>query len=206
MKNLITALSLAALAACAPEVQTSSGKAFLAQGPIKDADVAAAASVEPAPLRFPARIGVIRFVWGTVETFPADEKKALLADLPEDLGTLTQLGRLETALSRTPDLRITNVNAMRRLAASRHLDYLLVVSLDPYQNTAEALFLDVRTGYPHGSIEVSGPGRGVTGFFGYRPTNPNKINRATRRLARALKPQLDMLADDLLAQSGDRHL
>ena len=201
MKNVAIALCLTALTACSPEIQATSGKAFLALGQISDPEVAAAAAIEPAPLRFPARLGVIRFVQDRVESFPAREHDLLLNGLPRELGPVTQLGALEANLGHHSNLRATNAQKMRSLAASRHLDYLLVVSLDPYRNTAEAIFLDVRTGYPHGSIEVSGPGRGITGAFGYRPNNPNRINRANLRLAKALKPQLDALSTRLLAQA-----
>ncbi|MEL6887477.1 MAG: hypothetical protein AAFO86_02090 [Pseudomonadota bacterium] len=132
---------------------------------------------------------------------PANERDLLLATLPTELGKVTQLGALEVGLISHTRLHSADAKRICELAASRHLDYVLVVSLDPHKNTAEALFMDVRTGYPHGSMETTGPGRGVTNLFGYRPTNPNKINRATSRLTKALKPQLEALATTLLADA-----
>ncbi|MEO0502270.1 MAG: hypothetical protein AAFZ14_03010 [Pseudomonadota bacterium] len=197
----LLALSMIALSACTPEVQSTSGTAFLAQGAIADPDIAAAAALDPAPLNFPARIGLIRFVQGSVSTLPANERDLLISTLPKALGDITQLGTLEVGLFSRTRLHSADGKRIRELAASRHLDYVLVVSLDPHKNTAEALFMDVRTGYPHGSIETTGSGRGITNTFGYRPNNPNKINRATSRLTKALKPQLEALAKTLLADA-----
>lgn len=201
MLRPLLAISLVALSACAPEVQSTSGTAYLAQGAIADPDIAAAATRDPAPLKFPARIGLLRFVQGSVTTVPANERDLLLATLPKALGEVTQLGALEVGLISHTRLHSADAKRVRALAASRHLDYVLVVSLDPHKNTAEALFMDVRTGYPHGSIETTGPGRGITNTFGYRPNNPNKINRATSKLTKALKPQLEALATSLLADA-----
>ena len=144
------------------------------------------------------RIGDIRFVHGSAAALPEAEHDLLIDAFPDSLGTVTQLGLLEIAMSREAQLHSTDAKGMRALAASRHLDYVLVMSLNPYRNTAEALFMDVRTGYPHGSIETTGKGRGITNTFGFRPYNPNRINRATLRLTKALKPQLDALANSLL--------
>lgn len=194
-------LLFTALSACAPDIQNTSGAAYLAGGTIKDPDIAAAAAQEPAPLRFPARVGILRFVQGTVSNAPAKEQEVLRAALPDGIGTITQLGKLEVALGINTHLRSTDAKNIRTLAASRHLDYVLVMDLDPHKNTAEALFMDVRTGYPHASIETTGPGRGITNTFGYRPQNPNKINRATFKLTQALARQLDVLSADLVAQA-----
>lgn len=201
MRNLFITVALVVTAACGPEIQTTSGKAYLAQKAIDDPEVAAAAAFDPSPLEFPARIGLIRFVHGEVATFPAKERDLLISSFPQAMGTLVQLGALEAGLSSRGRLRNTEAKRIRTLAASRHLDYVLVLSLDPYANTAEALFLNVRTGYPHGSIEAVGFGRGISNAFGNRPSNPNRLNRSTLKLTRALKPQLDDLASRLFAIS-----
>lgn len=201
MFRAIFAVSLIALSACSPEIQATSGTAYLAHGKIADPDIAAAAAIEPAPLRFPARIGMMRFVFDHASTLPVKERDLLISSLPDALGEVTQIGALEAALTSHTRLYSSDTKRIREIAAARHLDYVLIVSLDPHVNTAEAVFMDVRTGYLHGSIETSGKGRGITNTFGYRPENPNKINRATFRLTKVLKPELDALGDRLLAEA-----
>ena len=66
---LATALTISA---CSPEIQNTSGRAYLAANGIDDPAVAKFAAYEP-DLNFPARIGVVRLVYGDITTIPENE-------------------------------------------------------------------------------------------------------------------------------------
>lgn len=200
MTRFILIAATASLAACSPEFQTSSGGSYLAATSIADPKVAAAARYEP-NLSFPARIGVVRMVYGQIRAIPEAELALYAEGLPPGLGNFVQLGALEDRLlghrrGHSPQERI------RALAASRHLDYVLVLSLNPSTNAAEALFLDVANGYPYASVEAKAPGSGRRNFWGGRLRNQSRLDRATLELAREIKPQLSAMATGLLARSG----
>lgn len=202
MPRSLVLLCLVAVAGCATDFQTTSGAAYLAAGGISDPTIAAAASAEPR-LSFPARIGVVRLVYYRVSPIPARERALYdgLVARSSGFGEFVHLGALESRVAdRTPFVSVDH--DLRRLAASRHLDYLLVLSLDPERNSAEALMLDVRTGYPYASTQVSPPGRSRTGFFGGRINSPRRLDAATLRLARALTPELETMFAGLAERAG----
>lgn len=118
--------------------------------------------------------------------------------LPGEMGTLIQLGDLEADMAGIKGYYRRDGSEVRALAASRHLDYVVVLAYEPGDNTVEALFLDVRNGYPYGSIEVVREGRGVRNFWGGPVRKPQRLNRATYRLAKSLKPELDQMVEGLL--------
>lgn len=186
------------VSACAmPEIQNTSGKAYLAAGPIADREIAAAAAYEP-KLTLPARIGIVRLVYDKFTTIPEKELDLILAELPAGLGEMTQLGPLDARITLNEQHPRSTQKNIRKLAASRHLDYVLVLSFHPGNNTAEALMLDVRTGYPYASTEAAVTGSGIRNFWGNEVRNSTRVNRTTLRLTKALTPKLHQLAQQLI--------
>ena len=188
------------IAACSPEVQSTSGRAYLAESGIVDPEVAKFAAYE-SDLSFPARTGVVRLVYGDLTNMPDNERALYTEGLTDALGSVVHLGPLEANML---EIRRYGMNQLkiRQLAASRHLDYVLVVSYDPGSNTAEALFLDVGNGYPYASIETVVPGRGKRNFWGGEVGKPNRLNRATLKLAKHLKPKLETMVEELVKQAS----
>ncbi len=201
MKRLIILCSALMLSACSSvDFQTTSGAAYIAESPINDPDLRRAAAYEP-NLHFPARIGVVRLVYGKITSTPSRERAAFAQALARVPAEIVQLGALESRMSNGHQ-RHPSADYIRNLAASRHLDYVLIISYDPGQNTAEALFLDTRTGYPYASVEVAPPGRGRHNFWGGHLRSDARIRTATLRLARALAPDIDAMVTGLLARAG----
>ncbi|MCL6282692.1 hypothetical protein M3P21_04035 [Ruegeria sp. 2012CJ41-6] len=200
MFRFIVIVTTVAISACSPEMQYTSGRAYLAATGFDGSAVARHAAYEP-NLKFPARVGVVRLVYGEVTTMPDKERRLYAEGLPDALGKLVHLGPLEAQLAKLQRFARLDQAGIRQLAASRHLSYVLVLSFDPGKNTAEALFLDVGTGYPYASIETDVPGRGRTNFWGGRLRNQNRLDRATHELARNLKPKLEALAAALIDEA-----
>lgn len=185
---LIAAL---ALSACQTSYMTTSGSEYLARGDFSDPSIAAAAEYEP-NLQLPARIAVVQLIYGQVSQLQAPLLEVAEPILTHpNMGEMVPLTPLTMAISdgRRGDWR-ERASSLRRHAASRHADYLLVIALDPTRNTAEALFIDVRNGYPYATVSADVPGRGGTNFWGNRMRDPARIERHADRLARALEPQL----------------
>ena len=203
MKYPLVLISALLLAACSVDYQTTSGAAYLAQGEIDDPDQRRAAAYEP-NLHFPARIGVVKLVYGQISTTPTTERAAFADTLAKVPGTITHLGPLDAEMF---GINVNNWNRLdqhdiRQLAASRHLDYVLIISYDPGQNTAEALFMDVRNGYPYASAETAAQGQGSRNFWGGPLRNQSRINTTTLRLARKLAPEIEAMIDVLAARAG----
>jgi len=196
MLRLIVLSCIALISGCTAEIQNTSGRAYLAAGAINDPEIASRAAYEPT-LSLPARIGIVRLVYGKITTIPTRELGLYTAGLPEGIGSITQLGPLEAQLSDSRGYSRMDQKRIRQLAASRHLDLVLIVSLEPGNNTAEALVIDVRSGYPYASIETSAEGRGIRNFWGGRVRNQGRLKRATFRLAQKLKPELEVMAGRL---------
>ena len=87
-------------------------------GEIEGASVAAAAAHEPR-LDFPARIGVVRLVYGRMTPVPAAEQTlfAEALDGAASLGEFVTLGPLEAQMNRIPAMRARPLE-FRRLGAS----------------------------------------------------------------------------------------
>lgn len=158
MKGSVLKLALAAglagvLAACGHQVQTTSGSKFLtaynepeavvAREVATDAEIAAAADVEP-QLRFPARIGLARIGEQGLEAVPVREAaswQALAERLGSGYGTFVPVSPLIAALAEPEPskLVITHdvvrsyrsslarvVREVRLGAARQHLDAVLI--------------------------------------------------------------------------------
>ena len=137
------------LAACGHQVQTTSGSQYLAAydsgdgaGAATDAEIAAAANVEP-QLRFPARIGLARIGSDGLAPMPAAEAQSwrgLAARLGSGYGEFVPVSPLVAALADTPAGRphewdqfrtyrqtLSDVVRQVRLGAARqHLDAVLI--------------------------------------------------------------------------------
>ncbi|MEO0991337.1 MAG: hypothetical protein AAFX00_10360 [Pseudomonadota bacterium] len=189
MKYTASIFILGFAAACSPEIQTTSGQAYLAAAPIGDPEIAKAAAVEP-NLSFPARVGLVRPVYGQVTTIPRAEMDLYVSGMSENLGSVTQIGQLE---ARMAGVWRGNADGLRQLAASRHLDLLLVLAFDPGRGTSEALLIDVRSGYPYASVETASDGA-----HGRYVRNEGRRDRIILELAEELKPELDRMTQNLL--------
>ncbi|MGH1416557.1 MAG: hypothetical protein ACRBB0_23915 [Pelagimonas sp.] len=188
------------LAACSMDIQGTSGKAYLASDQPGNSPIAAA-NYEP-ELHFPARIGLVRLVHGAMTLMPERERLLFAGTDMSALGEVVTLGPLEAQLFKTGRFWATQDN-IRALAASRHLDFVLVVQLDPEHNSAEAVFLDVRSGYPYASLESIRPGRGRTNLWGNRMRNQNRINAANYRLVEHIRPKLGEMFQELAKQAAN---
>jgi len=203
MNHLLILITTLLLTACSVDYQNTSGAAYLAAGEIDDPDLRRAAAYEP-NLHFPARIGVVKLVYNQITTPPSAERAVFADTLSPVPAEIIQLGPLEARMSNNRNNYRFDQDRIRQLAASRHLDYVLIISYDPGQNTAEALFMDVRSGYPYASAETAAQGRGPTSFWGGRLHNQNRINTATLRLAGALAPKIEIMFKGLIARAGQR--
>lgn len=188
------------LLGCDVEFQDTSGRSFLASRAIDEPGLVTSASYEP-NLRFPARTGMVRLVYGEITAAPQAERDLFAQVFDKRMGEVTLIGPLEAQLSGVRG-RILDQQKIRKLAATRHLDYLLVVSYDPGSERVETLFLDVRNGYPYASIERAGDGRGKTNFWGGRIRNQKRLNAQTLRLATEMKPNLVEMLDGLLGRGS----
>ena len=200
IRAFILASSLT-LSACEVEYQNSSGAAYqLASGETGDPALSSVAAYEP-DLHFPAKIGVVRLVYGQISTAPEAERAIFAETISRVPGSVVQLGPLEMRMLDIHRYRVDQFD-IRKLAASRHLDYVLIISYDPGRNSAEALFLDVKSGYPYASIETIASGRGARNFWGGPLRNQNRINAATLRLARHIAPDIETLLEGLVARAS----
>lgn len=198
MYRILIITSLVALSACATDLQLTSGRAFLDTATISDPDLVKAARYEPR-LEFPARIGLVRLVYGGIEPMPHAERALYAKAFDAGFGTIVHLGSLEAQyVGQTPRKgKWSDLKKLQVLAASRHLDYILLISYLPGRNLAEALFLDTRSGYPYASADVSLPGRAKTNFWGNRLKSQARQNRATLDLAEHLAPEIEKMAENL---------
>lgn len=223
--------ALAALAACTPSVQTTSGAEYVAARPgLIDQDIREVASVEP-DLTFPARIGLARVVNGQITTAPPEEA-ALFADFAERhaaLGSFVPVSPLIEGMV-NGDRASPVINRLRRAAARQHLDYVLVYELGarsrgttdtPFAladvtliggailptrinrvtGLGSAIFVDVRNGYPYGTASASEDLSGLARSFGTSRARQNLRDRATTRVARKLLPQVDEMLTELAARA-----
>ena len=203
MKHTIILISSLFLTACEVGFQDTSGAAYLAANQFDDPAIANTAAYEP-DLHFPAQIGVVKLVYGQISA-TSDAERAVFAETMSRVpGNIVQLGPLEARMSGVSQYRV-DLDDIRHLAASRHLDYVLIISYLPGKNSAEALFIDVQNGYPYASIENIASGHGRRNFWGGNLRDQNRINAATLRLARNLVSDMNTMVDGLIARaSGTR--
>ena len=226
MRALIATLTLA-LAACQPAIQTISAADYLARGPIADPAIRAAAQAQGEPdLRFPARIGLAQVSNGRLTTTGSGDAEMFerVAGRHRALGEWVALSpflhRREEGVSLTDQLR--------RTAARQHLDYLLVYEVGarpgptgdtPFaladvtliggavlptrvtraQGIGNAIFLDVRSGYPYGTVSATEDLTGLARSFGTRQAEANLRARAERAVVRELLPEVEEMLARLAA-------
>jgi hypothetical protein len=200
MRHLFCLAAFIATTACAPDVMSSSGADYVARAGITDPKIAEAAAHRP-NLRFPARVGVVRLVYGQIKTPSAEERALFQQALPSGIGEVTLLGALDAQLAGLHRYQLDQ-HEIRRLAARHHLDYALVIALDPGQNSAQAAFLDVATGYPYTSIETKLPGRGKRGFWGGRLHSTARLDAATLAMSQQFAPDLTAMLKALRDHTG----
>lgn len=228
MRRLVASLAaVLALSGCY-STQTTSGADYLARGPIADPAIRAAAAVEP-DLRFPARIGIARVVNGALTVAPPEEAEIFgdFARRNGGMGEWVGLSPLMAGFVEAGD-DVPLTDRLRRIAARQHIDYLLVYELGarsgptgdtpfaladvtivgglllPTRTTratgvGAAVFLDVRNGYPYGTAQASEDLSGLARSWSADRANARLRDRAMRRTARALLPEVEEMLDALQA-------
>ncbi len=201
----LLALALTLFAACSTTTQTTSGAAFLsARSGTVDPDVARAAAIEP-NLQFPARIGIARIINNRL-TLPPAAELAVLPD-PAGLGSFTVINPLITDTLHPP-VQHNPLRAAQLTAARQHQDYVLIYALSQTgaglgkSGQANAVLMDVRTGYIYGSAAVS---QGLASYGsrwlgwgqGYGLTD-----QSAERLARTLAPEVVKMFTELSQNQG----
>ena len=241
-----TLLLLTALTACAPGMQNSSGRDYVAArgatGHLSiDADIARIAAVEP-HLHFPARIGVAQVSGGQL-ILPDPTTADLLTALAlrhADMGVFIPVSpsiasMVGTAGSSGIAPRYTGsdhdaVQDIRRAAARQHMDYVLIVEVaadSTETDTAlavadvtlvlgailptrqikvvgvgQALFVDVRNGYPYATAQTSQDLQGLARSFGtYRRAQALEAKALTKTTA-ALVPEIDTMLTNLVTEAA----
>lgn len=133
-------ITLFLIAACGHQVQTTSGRDYLARTPVStkaltdlDREVRKVAAVEPI-LTFPARIGLARIANGRLSTIPAAEADLWLdfVDRHSSYGAFVPLDPLIAAFSSEDadaSQRHALVRQIRLGAARQHLDAVLIYEI-----------------------------------------------------------------------------
>lgn len=218
---LLAALATLGLGACQPSVQTTSGADYLSRGPAADPAIQAAAAVEPdlrLPARIGvARLEGGRLSLAPPEEAELwDDFTARHARM----GEWVPISPIVEQMVATTEPRVHHVDRIRRAAARHHLDYVLIYDLStrggptgltplavadvtligglalPTRTTeasaaGQAVFLDVRTGYPYGSISATERLDGLARSYGAHEATRRLEVRARRAVARKLLPQVD---------------
>ncbi|WP_308916416.1 hypothetical protein [Jannaschia sp. LMIT008] len=230
MIRSLALLAILVSAACQPTIQTTSGADYLSRGPIADPAIRAAAAVEP-DLRFPARIGIARIVNGALTQAPPREACASpTSPRHAGMGEWVPLSPLVAGMVETRrDSSL--IQTMRTAAARQHLDYLLVYELGarsgPTGDTPFALadvtivgglllptrttqatgigaaaFVDVRNGYPYGTVGATSDLSGLARTWGSDAANARLRARAADAVANDLLPQVDDMLRALHGRAG----
>ncbi len=227
----LAAAALLTLAACQPTFQETSGADYVAARPgLIDPEIRDIALVEP-DLTFPARIGLARVVNGALSVAPPEEAEmfADFAARHAGLGTFVPVSPLVEGMVNT-DRRGPVVDRLRRTAARQHLDYVLVYELGarsrgtrdtPFAladvtliggailptrinrvtGIGNAIFLDVRNGYPYATASATEDLSGLARSFGTGRAQRDLRERATGRVAAKLLPQVDEMLTQLAVQA-----
>lgn len=186
MKPFAALLALGLITACSPQIQTTSGAAFLAarNTPV-DADIAAVAAIEP-NLQFPARIGIGRISRSGMEPMSVAELDAVAAIQPSasQLGMFAPIDASAAGYSNQG-----GIHAARLAAARQHLDYIIVYHMTQdgrgigAQGRADISFVDVRNGYVYGRATVeenlAGTGGERIGWGAFAPSDAGAVKLIT---------------------------
>ncbi len=224
-RSLVLA-ACALLAGCGAHVQTSSGGDYLARpGQVPDPEIARAANVEP-DLRFPARIGIARLMDGRLSAPGPGEtaEMAAFAERNRRYGEFVPVSPLVADMvgaSNTKD----SVGGIRLAAARQHLDYVLIYEVGaqartentpfaladitivggavlPTRNivatgTGQAMLVDVRNGYPYGTVMESVDVSGLGTSFGSGNRRSTLREAAVQDVVRALVPAMEEMFEKL---------
>jgi len=225
--RLFLLMSLVFVAACGPSYQTTSGAAFVEQRPNSiDKDIARIASVEP-NLNFPGRIGVARVVNGRLTALPAQEIEIFgrFAEDNPRYGEIVGISPLIAQMIQEEEGRSGIIRSIRQTAARQHLDYVLVYEVGarssvtntpfaladvtliggmllPTRNiktagVASAAFLDVRNGYPYGTVAATKDLSGLSRTFGEGIAKNALQQKAILKTTQALMPKVEEMLDGL---------
>ncbi|SFI94750.1 hypothetical protein [Jannaschia pohangensis] len=233
-RPLLALLAAAMLAACAPTVQTTSGASYLARGPIADPAIRAAADIEPDlrfPARIGlARVVNGRLSLAPPEEA---QQIAALAERYSPLGEWVALSPLVDGMTNGDGRDVPVIDRLRRTAARQHLDYILVYELGARSSTpgitpfaladvtlvgglllptrttqatgtGAAAFIDVRNGYPYGTVSTTEDLSGLARTFGADSASARLRDRATNRVARALLPEVEEMLNLLAVRANRR--
>lgn len=152
MHRLLFVLILPGLAACDPNIQTTSGQSFIEAAPDQiDPEIAKAANIEP-NLHFPARIGIARIVNGQL-TLPPSEEIALFANVFERSRNYGEFIPVSPLVHAMLNDRTTGINAryhhrnaqdiiqqIRLTSARQHLDYVIIYEVGARSSTGNTPF------------------------------------------------------------------
>jgi hypothetical protein len=220
---------LTGLAACQSTVQTSSGADYLARMTIADPAIRAAAQVE-ATLRLPARIGVARLDGGALSIAPGHEAHIWEDFTPSHAG-MGEWVPIDPVMGPVSIAGENTMAIIRREAARRHLDYVLVYEIGarsgPVGNTPLAIaditivgglplttrttqatgtgtaaFVDVRSGYVYGTAAASEGLAGLARSYDGPGADAALRGRASFEVAQALLPRVDDMLDGISRRAG----
>ncbi|KIT14627.1 hypothetical protein [Jannaschia aquimarina] len=212
---------LLALAACSPSIQTTSGADYFARAAVTDPAIRAAADIEPDlrfPARIGIARVVNGRLSAIPEGEAA--QLAALSEAHADLGEWVPLSLLVEEMMTGGRQEGSIAQHLRVVAARQHLDYLLIYELGarsgrtgdttfaladvtllggmllPTRTTratgiGTAAFLDVRNGYPYGTVTATEDLSGLARTFGADRANARLRERATARVASQLLPQVE---------------
>ena len=231
-RTVFALLAAGFLAACQPSLQTTSGTDYLARAPIADPAIRAAAAVEPdlrLPARIGvARLAEGRLSLAPPEEAALwDAFTARHAAMGEWIPISPMVERLVGG----SDTQATSLDRIRRAAARQHVDYVLIYDIGtargpvgltplavvdvtligglalPTRTTeatasAAAAFLDVRSGYPYGTVTASERLNGLgRSWHGHEATERLRV-RAGREVAQSLLPKVDEMLVEISARAG----
>lgn len=220
------------VAACNPTIQTTSGAEYLSRGPVADAAIREAAAIEPDltfPARIGiARIvnGTL------TQAPPREAQElAGFVERHAAMGEWVALSPLVASWNRQTRRNASLPDRLRVMAARQHLDYLLVYELGaragevgntpfaladitligglvlPTRTTratgvGAALFVDVRNGYPYGTVSTTKDLQGLARSWHGNSATRRLQERATLDVAQDLLPKVDEMLT-LLRDAAD---
>lgn len=179
MKQYAIALSLAVLSAC-------STPSF-----VVDAEPVPVTSTAPDHFELPARFAVARTVYGRTQATGSAEAAIweALTNRTASLGDFSPLVIQETGFG------YSQKNTLVDNAREQRYNYLLLVRMDPALGTADIVLFDTGSGAVMATAQAISPDGGRRGFWGGRIRNPNRLERATLRIAEAAVPVVDELLE-----------
>lgn len=154
----------------------------------------------PDHFELPARIALARTVYGAPRPAGAAE-----AALWEDLARrAAAMGEFVPLTGRAPgrDLRGDPLAALMDEAFDKRARYLMLVEMQPQTGTADIALYHVGSAAVMASARAVSPRGGARGTWGWRITNPARLDRVTLPIARAALPEVEALLEGMLERRG----